>query len=418
MNVIFTGQSGTNKENIIENLVAYIYKKYYPEEGRAGVKTNKFIRPYSLERYISSSKNGFSSWLQLADGSRQRKGWSEGFEKLCEAINKQNAKNNFISMHSVFYSRYKYFSPINWDQLRRLKPALFITFIDDIYDVWWRLKERQMVFPPSGMLRLRDVLTWRSAEIMVTDQIAKNLFKKVEIPHYVIAVKHPTEMLDKLLTQPDCMRVYASYPISRTRDFPEKRAIVDAHRTNLHNKFVVFDPLSIDERLLYFKYEQWKKCNPQPSTISILRGDRWPMPSKEFNFPLLAGPNQYPEIIEDINPLEIKEVIEAQGGSEVDGQVVWRDYRLIDQTHCLAAFRPSYGGYLSGGVNAEIAYAGLLGNNCPYQYVPKDDGSVGPFQVSGIVTDDYDKFIELLESHQRQIQVDHERPSHFSSMID
>ena len=65
---------------------------------------------------------------------------------------------------------------------------LFITFIDDVYDIWWRLRRRKEQFQPSGVLRFRDVLAWRSIEIMMTDTLAAHLVPGRAIPHYVIAV--------------------------------------------------------------------------------------------------------------------------------------------------------------------------------------------------------------------------------------
>jgi adenylate kinase len=213
------------------------------------------------------------------------------------------------------------------------------------------------------------------------------------------------------------MRIYASYPISRTRDFPEKRKEIDEHRSNLHKRFIVFDPVSIDERLLRFKYEKWQQSHQRPKRLDLSREDRWPVPSEHFNYNLLSDGIEYPEIIEGIDPAEVNEIVFSQlGSADVDGQIVWRDYHLIDQAHCVAAYRPSYEGDYASGVNAEILYASLVGDTHTYQYVPIEDGSSHPFQHTGTATTDYNQFLNLLESHQRQLQEDRTRPSHKSQL--
>ena len=410
LRVVFTGQSGIKKSKVIENVVRNTRLRcgYGDKSDEAA---EKFLKLYPVEKYIAYGPTAFAEYLQQPERVQLRQ-WEDGFEDLLEAVDNDNADNVFLSMHSVFSKFFRFYSPVNWQQLERFEPHLFITLIDDVYDIWWRLKRRQEAFQPSGGFRLRELMGWRTAEIMMADTLARNLIPGKRLPHYVVAVKHPIDMLVRLLLEPQAMRIYAPYPITKTREDPDRREVIDKHRRELHERFVTFDPLTIDEKVLQFLLEEWEKSNPQPETITFDRKPkpkgRWPVPSEACNLPLLTDGIEYPDIIEGIDPIQVQEIIDV---GELDFHIVWRDYRLIDQGHCLPAFRPHYEGEMSGGVAAEIDYAYQSGTQV-YQFFPDDDGRSAPFQHKGVITDDYKEFLRMLEQHEQQIQEYSIRPSH------
>ena len=49
-----------------------------------------------------------------------------------------------------------------------------------------------------------------------------------------------------------------------------------------------------------------------------------------------------------------------------------------------------------------------------YQYFPEEDGDSGPFQILGVVVNNYDGFLQQLEKHAIQIQEHKAKPSHYS----
>src|SRR3989442_11048073 len=80
-------------------------------------------------------------------------------------------------------------------------------------------------------------------------EIPKELQNRVAkpVPHFVVAVKHSRRMLYRLLFRRDILRIYASFPISDTRDKSKRVAEVNKFRTELESRYTVFDPCTIDE---------------------------------------------------------------------------------------------------------------------------------------------------------------------------
>ncbi len=418
MNIVFTGQSGIEKEILIGNILNRLRDECGYSREDSIDSSKKFAIAYPVEKFVAHNPIAFTEWLQQQSRTQQEKDWSSGFEDLQAQLLEDKSKNRLISMHAVFYRSGKYFSPINWKLLKKFSPDLLITFIDDVYDIWWRLYKRHQDLAPSGSFRFLEIMNWRSIEVMMADNIAKNLFSNRTIPHYVVAIKHPVNMLLNLILRPEAMRVYASYPISRTRDDPVKRAEIDCHRNNLHENFVVFDPVSIDERVLISIYKKWEEQSGsrekrlRPQRLTLRRSDRWTVPSEKCSLPLLAEGVEYPPEIKGIDPEQIREL---KDHLEVDNQIVWRDLRYVDQAHCVGAYRPNYGGLTVGGVAGEMSYANATKIQV-YQFFPNKDGDSGPFQGLGAVEGDYDNFLKRLRQHEEKIKKYKHKPSHNSQI--
>src|SRR5207244_3214270 len=79
---------------------------------------------------------------------------------------------------------------------------------------------------------------------------------------------------------------------SAPRGSKEKRAIVDAHRSALHQRYIVFDPLSIDEKVLAMaltdQYPDWYKHGS-----ASLYGRILTLPA-ELRWPTEMGPDLVP----------------------------------------------------------------------------------------------------------------------------
>jgi len=414
MRVVFFGQTGIEKSRMIETLAGAIEEQFRPKSPRSAGASPPYIGKYRLEDYIRKDNTSFIKWLASPSARFQSEAWTGGFDRLEKDIKRNGEKNIFLEMHATYYHRSRFFSPIDRESLRRFKPDLMITLYDDIYDIWWRIMQRRGRFLPSGSLRLRELSAWRSIEIMMADTIAANLGSTAseKIPHFVVAAKHPLDMIRKLLTNPYDMRVYASYPISRTRDRADKRREIDKYRRDLHDRFIVFDPVSIDERMLHKAYK--RRSGKANQTVRVNRSERWPLPSQGLGLELLSKQVRYPQRVEGIDISEVVELFEAEAGrgGEVNEQIVWRDFRLVDQAHCLAAYRPEFEGKLSGGVSAELGYAASSRYVHPYQYTPKEDAVGGPFDSLAHTFTDYNQFLKGLEELQNNIRREKSHPSH------
>ena len=401
MNVVFTGQTGTEKEKVIDCLITHLYEKFNISKD---LHPN-FIKHYSVENNFAFSPTAYLEWLEIPNENRQEEQWKTGFELLLKKIESDKPENVFVSMHGVNYKYSRYFSPINWDLIQDFRPDLFITLIDDVIDIWERINERKRsVLVSSENLSIKEILDWRSTEIMITDLMAKYLEREKKINNFVVAIKHPVCVIENLLLKPMALRIYAAYPITATKNDPARRAEIDQHRARLYNQFTVFDPITIDDYSLVSLARESDK-----DTITYDRSKRWPMPSSDCDIKLLSNTVEYKNVITNINK---KLILEAE--EDIAHHIEWRDFRLLNQSHVMAAYRPNFNNG-SKGVNREIDYANLSGITV-YRYWPLEDGKADvPFSTRGVKVEEYNKYFECFNMHQCQINDNEINPSHGSS---
>lgn len=147
-------------------------------------------------------------------------------------------------------------------------------------------------------------------------------------------------------------------------------AQVDAFRMRLHEQFTVFDPLSIDERILSQAYDCRAKGEDH---VAVELAARWPT-GFSGEYASMAAPydSAYPLSI----PVdEIEEAI-----NDIDRQIEARDFRLINQVQAVAAYRPDYGQHRSRGVSSELQYAAQTAG-IPVHLI-WDESEDGPYATS------------------------------------
>lgn len=408
MRVIFTGQMGLQKDLVMKNLAKLIMQ----ELGYASSdNTDHILQVHRFESYVALSKMAERGWVEYPDVEKQFLQWHAGFNNFLSAIRTAPPKNLFLGMHAVIYKYSRYISPIDWNLVREFKPDLFVTLIDDVYDIWWRINRSPSKLPGSEEYKLRELMAWRSSEIMATQTLARNLFPDNPRPHYVVAIKHPVSALVKLILHPKTLRVYSAYPITDAKKTRRDNSIdgsiireIDENRATLHSRYMTFDPITVDEFELKILREEWEKEKAFPLTF-IRQNHRWPMKTEICNLPLLSDVLEYAEQIDDLDPIEI-EAIEK----DMSFQIRWRDFTLLDQVHCMAAYRPSYNKG-SIGVQRELAYAEQKGI-ASIQFWPEKDGvTLRPFKDTGFIVKDYKEFISFLDEQQKEVLKD---PSYYS----
>lgn len=418
MRVIFTGQSGVNKDMVVSNLINYLEESCGQSENRNQNEQKPFILHKSLEEKLLPNQSDTEHWdfidiLNVPSESNKTARWYEALSNLIAEVEDQDQKNVFINMHAVIYIHSNFSSHSNWDLVRKFRPDMIVTLVDDIYDIWWFLKKRREEYPQNPDYRLREIMTWRTAEFMAAELLAQNLHPDYQIPHYVVANKQPVNTLVNLLLHPEKMRVYASFPITEVRNNENDKETIDSHRKYLHDRYVTFDPLTIDEYVLSDKYYKWIENGSKPSKIAMNSEDRWQVRSDACDLPLLSEGIDYPDEVL-VEPEEIEEV--AYETDELMNHVEWRDYRLIEQSHCLAAYRPKYKGIVSRGSSAEVDYAQMSVKPMYLYWKHLEDGRTVPFGSGGKVSYDYNEFLENLEKHQERITEKGIIPSHKSSL--
>lgn len=333
------------------------------------IDSRKFILVFDFEDELRQKFNvPLWTFLTNYNDKAQRQMWDDTFDHIMQTVRKEKPKNVFIGFHATFFKSSRFFSVINQDKIAQFKPDLFVTLIDDTYAVWQRIVAKSASGQDKGKsyLRLRDILSWRAVELLVTDLISDRLTRR----DYMVSVKHPSTMLFNLIFHPEKLFIYASYPISKTRFEPLKRKEIDDFRYKLHEDYVVFDPLTIDEKIMGFA-----ASGKDEENIDLSADGRWPLKKEltmvcddDLQFPLRLKRNEILEVEKDID-----DYIEA------------RDYRLVSQADALVAYRPYYGGESHRGINSEIMFATHTMKE-RYFYVPEEDEkqSKSPFKDKGV----------------------------------
>jgi len=365
--IIFTGITGINKRHVLKRLRKEVLRQHSDSTYRALAANldhpaaTRYINQYSLEDHIDRTV-GMETFLTDDDKSRQRRRWRESFLAVQEATENDNPTIALISAHLSFQRVSHIFSPLCWQfgsddafgLFKKLNPTCCVNLIDDIYSVQRRIK-------PGTKIRLREIITWRQVENFLTDLLAKELFKpsgySEDWPYEccpVVATKHPPATLYRLLFRKDILRIYASVPISNPRREPTRDGTsrVEAFIRSLEAHFTVYNPLTIDEKPLEFL--------PRTGDMAKLPLDfspgRWPPQFANMLSPESA--DDYPIELRTDEVVEVSQPMSEGQKSEISRHIEQRDFRLIDQSDCVAVYRMTYGGGdPSGGIYREIIYA-------------------------------------------------------------
>lgn len=339
------GHSGLDKQRWLKRLV-----EYSRSSGIDGVYAVDFdsmltkSMPYFLDSYLD----------------KQRNEWYRVLGNIMDKVDKESPRHIIVSMHLTYFRHNTYWSLVDANALKGLKFDMMITLIDDAYSVWSRITSRESRERHGVYVRLRDIFIWRSVEIMMADTIATAL----GIRNYVVAIKHPISTFHKLIFT-KLPKAYLSHPISHVRDNKAAVAEIMEFARRLRDLVVLFEPTTIDEAIIERK---WVKDG---STI-IGRDDRWPVEYDEDEYPIMLNKDEVNEVVAR-NPVTKRSLIQDQ--------IMKRDFRYIEQSDMVIAYRPNYGGSLSKGVYSEVTVAVHMGKPV-YVLWPREDGDVAenPFE--------------------------------------
>ena len=388
LRVVFTGHAGLGKNKVLERLCQCVYEndrawRSLPATERKDYE-KRLAQFYSAENPPDAPDVSLDmkDYLPIEDIDRRQRRWYDAINTAIEKWRRDQPRFAFLSLHLTYHWRSELFSPYTWKivekmtrpaepQLRRLlkrnfRPHYVVTLIDDIAYV-------QHAISKAGFtIRLRELLTWRNIEILMSDLLAnqcipRDIYKK-DSPSFpyerspVVAIRHPTEMLYRLLFQArKIIRIYVSYPMTRTRNIKKRKEEIDNFRYALHEKFSVFDPVTIDDRVLQNPFESEKKRleGSGKKLYEIRPKERWFIPAEKT----LCGEDT--KGIQKIRIQDMREVavpVHPGEKSAIDRQITTRDFRLIDQADVVIIYRPQYTeGEWSGGTEAECRYAQRTG---------------------------------------------------------
>ena len=332
MRILFTGQTGIDKKAQLQGL-----RDYCAQRG----KTIDAVFNIGDMMYEESQKSGTTLKegkildLPLAQLGALRLGAFNLIRNGLVRAQGAGPQNVFVNSHAVFRWNNRLFRAFELPEVRDLQPDIIVTLIDDVEAVKMRLDEfkESGALPPDTKYSLKDLLVWREEEMLASDILSSVL----GVPHYVLGVSleeevssTPLDVVYHLMFEPWRKTAYVSYPISEARARPEIWEKVTRYRRLARSYLTAFDPLMIDEKRLLDALQHAPpearelECTVLGKTVTLDRGEI--------------------EAIRD----------------DIDGQVVARDLKLIDQAEMVVAYFPSRADgnpLIAGGVQSEVEHA-------------------------------------------------------------
>ena len=345
---IFGGISGFNKTEFLQNFAARCLEKHGYSQDLENADSRSFLHYLKFEDELLQETESVDMANFLAKPSFLEKinTIERTFFRIGKQIVENEAEHVFLDIHLCCLYQSHFFPPIYSANLRELDPLsdaqiTVVTLIDDVYNIWKNLKIREEQYPKTR-LRLREILAWRSIEQLQAEAVAFHYTSEDrQIKNYLFAVRHPFESLYNLLFTEKPLCLYLSFPITNTRNHPNRVEDINRFRKTMYEfaselGVVIFDPVTIDELALQFAISDGENY--------VLNAEnRWPL-----EITLLVNEPDWPIKIPK------NEVDEAQ--TDIGNNIRPRDFKLIDDSIFTIVYRKNFGG-LSRGVSEEINYS-------------------------------------------------------------
>lgn len=290
----------------------------------------------------------------------------------------------FSGRNNEFRIRSRVFEKLSANQSSANQFSLFITLIDDVYDMFFHLTREGGVFsePPKKeekisnktkfldqcrkVFVLNDILEWRQAEIMATEDFASQNNGKF----IAFGVKQPSKTLLGILTGKDTKTIYLSHPITEVRKEAKEKglnlkkleivkeinSIPNKISSKSNHQFVVLIPTAIDE----LRFETTIENTPggKENLLSGKLAERWPFAKLEEHL-LYTPPGSYNKYKEK----EVKKILRIDyDGKEktvqywkgcsstlietlaqrIKKQISSRDRLLVSNADNIIVYRPLY----------------------------------------------------------------------------
>ena len=268
MKVLFCGTPGVQKKLALRRLCEAAH--HLSPERRVFTRPDAHGAVPVIEDLLYPSGSPIA-FLRQSQRNQQVQ-WREKFARILAEFDHAQTEHHFLGLHFTFRYEQIPLCPADFGMLIDWRPDCIVTFIDDAYCV------RQRIHAGGyKSFTLMELVQWRAEEALVGDLLARIVNLRSPIPNYIVSVKHPAEMLARLLLKPDTARVYMSYSISETRNHDSRRNVIDAFRRAMHaqENCAAFDPLTIDELPPVRALSAEGALDPfQYSAVDI--GIRWP----------------------------------------------------------------------------------------------------------------------------------------------
>lgn len=369
MRVIAIGTTGVNMKALSAEL-----ERCHKERGRGRLGL------YFVEDELKKNVD-WVIYLDSDDYYWQEQMWKEAVARSVARVEEESPDKAVLFMNLPYFRKSRFFPAVDVSLLRAYRPDLVVTLIEEAHVIWKRIQLREGREKTGAYLRLKDVFAWRTASILIGDIIAK----AIGVQNVVMAVKHPSATIYKIILEGSRPRFYLSFPITYIRSDPEARGEVDRYRSVMHQKFAAFDPLTMDERVLKF-------AKRSGNSAVVEEGDRWLLP---------PGVKPAVEDEPELYPMEIPAEQVDEVLADIDNLIRFKDFRYILQSDAVAVYRPFMKKTFHRGVFSEIMYASNTAHKRVFIYLPHEDlvtGMDSPFGPGvGVVENEFEKFLNTIE---------------------
>jgi len=235
-----------------------------------------------------------------------------------------------VNTHATFRWRHGLFYAFDYDQMKALDADLYVTVVDNIDRVHYRLRR-------DGHTdhTLKDLMVWREEEILATElmaQIVRGHGRFAICARGAEADRSETAVtLARLILHPEHKKAYLSFPMSHMSKSPGALLEIEAFRREMKRHFTCFDPGDVEEKHL---------C-----ALALKAAE-------EGRRTILVGSAESQAVIETSQLVDII--------PDIDGQIYARDFKLIDQSDMIISLIPRVEGGrpgLSSGVERELQHA-------------------------------------------------------------
>lgn len=396
---IFAGIAGFDKSDYLKKFIRLSLKRHEYSDDLDSSESKRFIRYIKFEDELLrvDGSTDMPTFLDKPSLKEKTEVIERTFTEIGRQIKSYETKHVFLDIHLSYFRRSQFTPPLLLANLRELVPhdqipVKVITLIDDIFAIWQNLRKREIEYPRTS-LRLREILSWRSIEMLQGEAVAMNYTNENrDVKNYLVAVRHPEDTLFNLVFNPKPISFYLSFPITNTRNRSGCVSDINRFRKRIQriafkNGAVIFDPVTIDELSLEMALQSTRN-----EIVTLRKEMRWPL-----------EPNH---LIEEPDwPIRIprEEISEISG--DVEDNVKARDFKLIDNSRFVASYRPNYMG-TSRGVAAEINYSIMQGRRVYVYDPPKDrkESPLHPFDPWLISCTDFDDFMGKIAEYIAQLR--------------
>ncbi len=244
----------------------------------------------------------------------------------------RGSNNVIVNTHATFRWRHGLFYAFDYDQMKALDADLYVTLVDNVDRVHYRLTRDGHVNHT-----LKDLMVWREEEILATELLSQIVGSGGQ---FCILARgadglspegSPAEAMAKLLDRPQQRKAYLSFPMSHVNGSSGILAEIEHFRRVMKRYFVCFDPGDVEEKDL---------CTLAIKAVETGRRT------------IEVGP---PGRKVAMSAADVVGII-----PDIDGQIYARDFKLIDQADMIISLIPELEGGrpgLSSGVERELQHA-------------------------------------------------------------